>query len=80
MYFISILEQSNHGTLLGSIINTNIEVLVRNPGLNSPVWDMDVELISKYVDKYSWLYAFAEYNAKHNIQLRVRHGYLSKYI
>ena len=74
-----ILEQLNRGTLLGKIINTNIEDLVRDAGLHGPVWDMDVSLIYKYVDKHSWLYASVEYNAAHDIQISVKHECLKKY-
>ena len=57
----------------------NIEDLVLDSGVYDPIWNMDVKLISKYVDKNSLLYSSMDYNATYEIQNNVEHVKLHGY-
>ena len=40
-----LIEQLNHNTPLGKIININIEVLIMDAGVYGSLWDMDVSIL-----------------------------------
>ena len=71
-----LVDQLHLKTSLGDIFVLNIEDLLLDSGLYGKLWDMDTDLLSKYVSNHSWLFATICYNFKHNIQISSQHAEL----
>ena len=59
-----LVDQLHLKTPLGDIFVLNIEDLVIDSGLYGKLWDMNADLLCKYVSKHSWIFATSCYNLK----------------
>ena len=48
-----LVEQLNHNTPLGKIINIKIEDSIMDTGLYGSLWDIDVNILNHYVSTHS---------------------------
>ena len=71
-----VVEYLSHDTPLGKIFKVNIEDIVLEAGLYGKLWDMNVNIIQKYVSTHSWMFHTILYNYKCNITISSPHSEL----
>ena len=69
-------EQLYRDTPLGFEMKTCIEDLVVDTGRYGLLWNMPFPIISKYIDKHSWVYSVIHYNHNYDIVMAAPHAEL----
>ena len=69
-------EQLFIDTSLGKNIRVYIKDMVLDAGRYGPLWLMLFPIMSRYVNKYSWVYAVTEYNHNHQTTIVAKHAEL----
>ena len=70
---VLLVEQLFRGPQLGFNIQVGIKNLALDTGRYGPLWLMHSPILSKYIDRRSWVYAVIEYNHRHNIKISAKH-------
>ena len=63
---------------MGFSMRVCIEDIVLDVGIYGLVWNISFDVISKYIDDHSWLYAVLDYNHTYDIILNSEHQVLQR--
>ena len=71
-----VVEHVYRKTPTGYFLLMCIEDLALETGLYGPIWEMDFNKVSRYIQTHSLIYSMWEYNSQHDIVISTKHGAL----